>query len=107
MSGGDAGGDVGGESCEEELEAVLVRIGPVASGLVVTGSMLEDAPFSSFFSCSSIRTFAWVGSGSAMVVCGRFRATDGRSWVSYCTQPSGLRAKDGMYYCTSGVGGMW
>lgn len=59
MPGGDAGGDAGGESCEDdELDAVLVSVGPVESALVGAASTLEDAPFSSFCSCSSIRTFA-------------------------------------------------
>lgn len=66
MSGGDGGGELVDESCEDELDAVLVSVGPVEFGPVEAGSTLVDAPFSSFFSCSSIKTWAWVGSGSAM-----------------------------------------
>lgn len=64
-SGGDAGGEVGGDIWEEVFEAALVGVGPAESG---AGSTLEEAALFSCCSFSSIRTFAWLGSGSAMSV---------------------------------------
>jgi len=48
--------------------AALVGVGPADSGPEAVGSTLDDTPLTSCCSFSSIRTFAWLGSGSAMTV---------------------------------------
>jgi hypothetical protein len=60
--GGDSGGEVGGE---DVFDAALVGAGPVEFG---AGSALDDATVAWCCSFSSTSTFAWVGSGSAMLV---------------------------------------
>jgi hypothetical protein len=64
-SGGESGGEVGGEKCEEAFEVALVGVG---CGPAEAGSTLDDAPLTSCCSFSSIKTFAWLGSGSAMLL---------------------------------------
>jgi len=60
-SGGESGGEVGGEKCVVALVGV---------GTAEAASTLGGTPLTSCCSFSSIKTFAWVGSGSAMfVVC--------------------------------------
>lgn len=59
---------MGGENWEDEFEAALVSAGPAESGPEAAGSTLDEAAFSSCCSFSSIKTFAWLGSGSAMFV---------------------------------------
>ena len=61
-SGGESGGEVGGENCV----VALVGVGPAESGAAEAASLLGDSSLTSFCSFSSITTFAWVGSGSAM-----------------------------------------
>jgi hypothetical protein len=60
-SGGESGGEVGGENC-----VALVGVGTAESGVGEAASALGDPSLTSFCSFSSIRTFACVGSGSAM-----------------------------------------
>ena len=65
-SGGESGGEVGGENCV----VALIGVGPAESGAAEAASLLGDSSLTSFCSFSSITTFAWVGSGSAIfVVC--------------------------------------
>jgi hypothetical protein len=61
-SGGESGGEVGGEKCV----VALVGVGTAESGAAEAVSTLGDPSLISFCSFSSIRTFACVGSGSAM-----------------------------------------
>ena len=63
-SGGESGGEVGGEKCV----VALVGIGLADSGAADAAATLGDSSLTSFCSFSSITTFAWVGSGSAMFV---------------------------------------
>ena len=60
--GGDSGGEVGGE---DVIDAALVDAGPAETG---AGSALEDAAVAWCCSFSSTSTFAWVGSGSAILL---------------------------------------
>jgi hypothetical protein len=72
-SGGESGGEVGGEKCVDAL-AALVGVGPADPGPAEAASTLGDTPLRSCCSFSSIRTFAWLGSGSAMFVISLFSA---------------------------------
>jgi hypothetical protein len=69
-SGGESGGEVGGEKCVD----ALVGVGPADPGPAEAASTLGDTPLRSCCSFSSIRTFAWLGSGSAMFVISLFSA---------------------------------
>jgi hypothetical protein len=60
--GGDSGGEVGGE---DVFDAALVGVGPVEFG---AGFALEGATVAWCCSFSSTSTFAWAGSGSAILV---------------------------------------
>jgi hypothetical protein len=65
-SDGGSRGEVGGEKCEDVFEVALVGVEPAGLGPVAAGSTLDDTSLTSFCSFSSIKTLAWVGSGSAM-----------------------------------------
>lgn len=50
---------------EDVIDAALVDVGPAETG---AGSALEDAAVAWCCSFSSTSTFAWVGSGSAILL---------------------------------------
>jgi hypothetical protein len=112
-SGGESGGEVGGEKCEEAFEVALVGVGPAECGPAEAGSTLDDTPLTSCCSFSSIKTFAWLGSGSAMLLYISFQPA--RGWMvvksvlrrgsqcTACIRRPGWRCRRGREGCRTTV----